>query len=196
VRPQEVRFIAGAAEPGGYPSPWAPEVAFAGRSNVGKSSLINAVAGSGRPARVSRTPGRTREVNFFTLGSSGALVDLPGYGYARVPARMRASWRPLVEGYLLSGRPLALILLLVDARHPPMESDASLLRFLRAEGLPFMVALTKADAVGGAGLATAVRQATAALGLAPPEPPPLPVSARTGDGIRALRARIHEALRR
>ena len=125
------------------PPPGPPEIAFAGRSNVGKSSAINALVGRKALARTSKTPGRTQTINFYDLGARARLVDLPGYGYARVPQALRVHWRELVGGYLRSARPLAGIVLLVDARHPLTALDLQLIDWIG--DLPLLVLVTKAD---------------------------------------------------
>jgi GTP-binding protein len=125
------------------PPPGPAEIAFAGRSNVGKSSAINALAGRKALARTSKTPGRTQTINFYDLGTAARLVDLPGYGYARVPHSMRLQWRELVDGYLRAARPLIGVVLVMDARHPLTALDLQLIEWLA--GLPLLVLLTKAD---------------------------------------------------
>jgi len=136
-------FLRAAARVADLPPPGPPEVALAGRSNVGKSSAINALAGRRSLARTSKTPGRTQTINFYDLGDAGRLVDLPGYGYARVPQSMRAQWRELVNGYLHAPRPLAGVVVLMDARHPMTPLDLQLIGWLGEQRLA--VLLAKAD---------------------------------------------------
>ncbi|MFQ5719355.1 MAG: ribosome biogenesis GTP-binding protein YihA/YsxC [Acidobacteriota bacterium] len=169
---------------------------FCGRSNVGKSSLINALVGQHRLARVSRTPGRTRQINFFSVTRMGTFVDLPGYGYARVPDAVRASWKSLVDGYLAADRPVAILLLLVDARHAPTRQDDQMLRWTENAGLPARVVLTKADAVPRSRLRSTVHSAARTLGLEGTGSLPIPVSSRTGQGIEDLRAMIYRTVNR
>ena len=138
-------FLTSAAAPAGFPPPELPEVCFVGRSNVGKSSLLNRLAGRRAPAAVSKTPGRTRLINFFQVGDRYRLVDLPGYGYARVPDRVRAPWEGLVLAYLRGRESLALNLLLVDLRREPLPSDRAALDLLLETGSPVAVVATKAD---------------------------------------------------
>ena len=139
----EAQFLASSANPAELPAPGPPEVAFAGRSNVGKSSAINALAGRKRLAFTSKTPGRTQTINFFDLGTRGRLVDLPGYGYAKVPHAVRAQWRDLVGGYLASRDTLAGVVLVMDARHPLTPLDVQLVQFLGHVRL--LALLSKAD---------------------------------------------------
>lgn len=190
----EARFLAGVARPDGYPVPGEPEVVFAGRSNVGKSSLLNALLRRRGLARVSKTPGRTQQVNFFQTGNLGIFVDLPGYGFARAPERVRHEWKALVDAYLEGNRPVAVCLLLVDARHDPTRQDVQLRNWLSHAGLPYRVVLTKADAVGQGRIEQVVRRAGEILGLASGEEKALPVSARTGKGIDQVRSLIHHAV--
>src|SRR5262249_34238503 len=147
---QECEFVRGAADLGGIPATKLPEVAFIGRSNVGKSSLINALTGRNTLARVSNTPGRTREINLFDLGHRLILVDLPGYGFARVAKAQSAAWRKLINGYL-KGRPqLARVCLLVDSRHGIKESDEEMMALLDGAAVSFHVVLTKSDKISPA----------------------------------------------
>src|SRR3954464_8560692 len=110
----QAEFLRACGQPADLPPPGPPEIAFAGRSNVGKSSALNALAGRSRLARTSKTPGRTQTINFYALGDAARLVDLPGYGYARVPRAMREEWRALVDAYLRSARTLAGVVLVID----------------------------------------------------------------------------------
>lgn len=123
-------------------------MAFLGRSNVGKSSLLNALAGTRGLARVSATPGRTRLVNFFRVDDAFYLADLPGYGYAKVPEAMRQEWESLAEAYLVGREQIALCVFLVDLRHEPQPGDLTMRAFLDASGLPYVIAATKADKMG------------------------------------------------
>ncbi|HUP96514.1 MAG TPA: ribosome biogenesis GTP-binding protein YihA/YsxC [Usitatibacter sp.] len=132
-------------DPRELPRPGAPEIAFAGRSNAGKSSAINTLAGRRRLAFVSKTPGRTQLINFFRLGDDAFLVDLPGYGYAGVPGAVRQHWKELVGTYI-SGRPsLAAVVVVMDSRHPLTELDLTLLEWLKEAGRRAHVLLTKSD---------------------------------------------------
>ena len=135
--------MASVGQPGELPSAGPPEVAFAGRSNVGKSSAINAILGRKRLAYASKTPGRTQTINFYDLGGAARLVDLPGYGYARVPHTVRAQWRALVGGYLGSRNSLVGVVVIMDARHPYTALDEQLLQWLGDART--LVLLSKAD---------------------------------------------------
>jgi GTP-binding protein len=143
---RSVEFLGGMASAEGWrPPAGLPEVAFAGRSNVGKSSLLNALVRRKKAARVSNTPGRTREINFFDVNGAFVLADLPGYGYARVSKEARATWRPLIEGYLTGSPALRGIVLLLDARREPTDDDLHMLDFLAKTQLPTIVVATKVD---------------------------------------------------
>ena len=143
---RSVEFLGGMASAEGWrPPAGRPEVAFAGRSNVGKSSLLNALVRRKKAARVSNTPGRTREINFFDVNGTFVLADLPGYGYARVSKEARATWRPLIEGYLTGSPALRGIVLLLDARRTPTDDDLQMLDFLAKTQLPTIVVATKVD---------------------------------------------------
>ncbi|MGI8498291.1 MAG: ribosome biogenesis GTP-binding protein YihA/YsxC [Gemmatimonadaceae bacterium] len=142
----EIEFLGGMAEAGGWrPSSGLPEIAFSGRSNVGKSSLLNRLVRRRALARVSQTPGKTREINFFRINDAFTLVDLPGYGYARVSKDRRELWKPLIEGYLQRSPELRGVVELVDARHPPSTDDVQMLDFLSELGVPTIVVATKVD---------------------------------------------------
>ena len=194
VRKGEARFLTGVARPGGYPAPAGPEVVFAGRSNVGKSSLLNALLRRKGLARVSKSPGRTQQINFFATADLGIFVDLPGYGFARVPDKVRQQWKKLVDAYLEADRPVVMFLLLVDARHDPSRQDVQMHDWLCQSDLPYRVVLTKSDAVRSAARAGALRRAVDTLGLEDKNEAPLPVSIRTGKGLEQIRALIHQAV--
>lgn len=187
----EVTFAASAASPKQFPRDGLPEVAFLGRSNVGKSSLLNALAGSGRPARVSSQPGRTQSVNFFRVDHDMYFVDLPGYGYARVPRAVRAGWEKLVTGYLVDRAPLALCVFLVDARHDPMPNDLLLHEFLEQYELPWVLAATKSDKLRRGERSR--REAGLRRGLGKTARSVVTVSATERDGVTALWREIRSA---
>jgi GTP-binding protein len=143
---RSLEFVGGMASVGGWrPPSELPEIAFAGRSNVGKSSLLNRLVHRKKFARVSNTPGRTREVNFFKVNGSFLLVDLPGYGYARISKERRAEWRPLIESYLKSTDQLRGVVQLLDSRHDPSPDDLQMLDYLGELGVPTVIVLTKID---------------------------------------------------
>jgi GTP-binding protein len=162
----QARFITSAAQPGDFPDDDGVEIVFAGRSNCGKSSAINAITGRRGLARTSRTPGRTQLINFFELAPGARLVDLPGYGYARVSEETRRYWRELIGAYFAVRRSLAGVVLIMDVRHPLKDLDWQLLE--HARGLPLHVLLSKADQLGRSAGATALAMVRAALASDPP----------------------------
>lgn len=184
-------FLRGVVAMDGLPPADRIEVCFAGRSNVGKSSLINALTGRKGLARASNTPGRTQEINFFTLGEAFYLVDLPGYGFAEAPKPIVARWQELLKSYL-AGRPtLRRVFLLIDARHGLKSVDAEIMELLDRSAVSFQVVLTKADKPGKAGLADSFAQVAAGLAKHPAAFPEIVVtSSETGTGLETLRAII------
>jgi GTP-binding protein len=142
---KNARFITSAVKPAQYPPPDFPEVAFAGRSNVGKSSLINTLVNRKRLVKTSSTPGRTQLINFFLVNGSLSLVDLPGYGYAKVPPAVKKKWGPMIETYLSTRPGLAAVVLLMDIRRSPKEEEFRLFDWLAHYGIPVVPVLTKAD---------------------------------------------------
>jgi GTP-binding protein len=186
-----VTFLQGAASLDSLPPFGLPEVAFAGRSNVGKSSLINALLGRSGVARTSNTPGRTQEINFFDLAGRLTLVDLPGYGFASAPKDKVANWTRLVRGYL-HGRPvLRRAMLLIDSRHGLKDSDRAMMAHLDAAAVVYQVVLTKIDKIKAAE-AEAVRSRTAEeVSKRPAAHPTLILtSSEKGAGIADLRAEL------
>ena len=174
-------FLGGMASADGWrPEPSLPEVAFAGRSNVGKSSLLNRLVRRKKFARVSNTPGRTREINFFRVNAAFILVDLPGYGYARISKEQRAGWRPLIEGYMRRSPQLRGIVQLLDARHDPTPDDRQMLDFLAELGVPSIIVFTKIDKLTPAQATMRIAELSAALGLEQEQI--IPFSAVTGRG--------------
>lgn len=186
-------FLLSAMAPGHFPAPDVPEIAFLGRSNVGKSSLLNALVGE-KAARVSSTPGRTRAINFFALANEAGrrrmiFADLPGYGYAKISKSISAEWPKFIDPYLADRKTLALCVCLVDANVPPRPSDRQLLEWLRAAARDFLVVATKVDRLSGN--ARTRHLAELKKGLEVGEI--LPVSAKTRAGIKELWARVEGA---
>ena len=163
-----------------------PQIAFSGRSNVGKSSLINSILQRTRKkvAHVSGTPGKTRMLNFYAVNDTFFLVDLPGYGYAKVPGVMKDEWRQLIEGYLVGDDPLKGVVHLVDSRHDPTKADHSMIDFLAEHALPTLIVLTKIDKLTRSARPKHVANSMAQLGL--DEDQVLPFSSKTGEGREDL----------
>jgi GTP-binding protein len=173
------------------PKPGRIEIAFAGRSNVGKSSLINALTGRRALARTSHTPGRTQELIFFKGPASLTIVDMPGYGYAAAPKHKAAAWGALIDAYLKGRASLARLYLLVDARHGLKATDDDLISTLDKAAVNYQAVLTKSDAATSGALAEVIRNTSAALATHPAAyPEVLTTSARTGSGMPELRASI------
>jgi GTP-binding protein len=187
------QFLLSAVKAAQFPRTGVPEVAFLGRSNVGKSSLLNALVGE-KAAKVSRMPGRTRAINFFLVlderrRKSMVFADLPGYGYAKISKSISAGWPAFIEPYLAGREPLALCICLVDANVPPQASDRQLFDWLRMAGRAFLVVATKADRLSG----NERTRNLAALKKGHELDEILPVSAKTGYGVKELWARIEFA---
>ena len=174
-----------------------PDVVFLGRSNVGKSSLINRLLGVRSMARTSTQPGRTQSVNFYQVNESFHFVDLPGYGYAKVPEKVRRSWGPMAEGFLdRRANRIALAILLVDARRETNDLDHLMLGWLEDREIPYVVVATKSDKLSGNARAAAAQQLREELGGSSLGVGPIPVSARTGLGIREIWRHLDRALSR
>ena len=179
------RFVTSAADPRQFPPPGAPEIAFVGRSNVGKSSLINSLVGS-KIAKTSNTPGRTQTINFFQVRRPGkpdpdfVFADLPGYGFARVPKEVAASLAEFINPYLQQRESLALCVMLVDVNIPPQDLDVQLIEWLRHVDRNFVLAATKADRVSGNQLRTSLHKLTEKLGVERGQIIPFSTRARTG----------------
>ncbi|MCC1482481.1 ribosome biogenesis GTP-binding protein YihA/YsxC [Roseibaca sp. Y0-43] len=187
----QVEFLKGVVAMDGLPPADRMEVCFAGRSNVGKSSLINALTGRKALARTSNTPGRTQEINYFTAGDSHYLVDLPGYGFAKAPIPVVEKWQRLLKAYLSGRATLRRAFLLIDMRHGVKEVDAEIMRMLDTSAVTFQVVLTKADKIGAAAREKTLAQVREKLAKHPAAYPELVVtSSETGDGIANLRAII------
>lgn len=164
------------------------EVAIVGRSNVGKSSLVNALSGRRKLAHVSNTPGRTRLLNLFTVDGGGSIMDLPGYGYARAPKHMRDRWGAMIESYLLEREGLTMVMVLVDGEVGPTKLDIQMLEWLRANGLPHTVVATKHDKVKSSKRDKQKKIVAEKIGLEPRDV--VWVSAHKGVGIDRLRGLI------
>jgi GTP-binding protein len=186
-----VTFAKGVVALDGLPPADRPEVCFAGRSNVGKSSLINALTGRRDLARASNTPGRTQEINYFDLGGRAWLVDLPGYGYAEAPRALVEKWQALIKAYL-SGRPtLRRAFVLIDARHGVKAVDQEIMKLLDVAAVSYQAVLTKTDKPKAAELAATAAGVAAALAKRPAAHPEVAAtSSEKGDGIPELRAAI------
>jgi GTP-binding protein len=190
------QFVTSAADPKQFPAPSAPEIAFLGRSNVGKSSLINALVGV-KIAKTSNTPGRTQTINFFDLRRPGKphpeffFVDLPGYGYARAPKELTAQWSKFIDPYLQERPSLALCLSLADVSIPPQRLDTQLLQWLQHHGRDFRVVATKADRVSGNQLRESLKRLSQAFEIDPREI--IPFSSTTRVGHAALWRTIQTA---
>ena len=185
-------FLKSAANPADFPADSGREVAFVGRSNSGKSTAVNAIAGARKLARVSKTPGRTQLINFFALDEERRLVDLPGYGFARAAPAVQARWQRLIETYLRDRASLVGLVLTVDARRGLMQLDDQLLRWLESHrDLPVAVLLTKADKLARAAALDVERATAAALGA---KPFVARFSALTGDGVDEARGWLDERL--
>lgn len=193
MRIHSSEFLFSAVSRKKLPQEGLPEIAFLGRSNVGKSSLINCLLQRRRLAQTSKSPGKTRTLNFYLVNGELLFVDLPGYGYARVSKSEHASWRKMAEGYLSGRSPLRLVLLLVDLRHSPSELDRQMMSWLTREGMPVVVVATKADKVSGSRRKDHALRIRENLSL-PPEIPLMPFSARTGLGRDPLLSEIAAAV--
>ena len=183
-----INFELGVADMSGLPEAGVPEIAFAGRSNVGKSSLLNKVLKRRSFARVSKTPGRTREINFFKVNDAFILADLPGYGYAKVSKERSAEWGPLIESYLRGTKDLRGVVQLLDVRHDPTNDDRQMLDFLADVGVPVMFVATKIDKLSRAAGEKRVRDL--AIMLQVEEDHIIPFSAQTGVGRDELAGAI------
>ena len=186
-----VDFVKGVVAMSGLPPADRLEVCFAGRSNVGKSSLINALTGRKSLARASNTPGRTQEINFFALGETRYLVDLPGYGYAEAPIAIVAKWQALLKSYLAGRQTLRRAFVLIDARHGVKAVDEEILHLLDRCAVTYQAVLTKADKISNTEREAVIEQVKAALAKHPAAYPELVMtSSEKGDGIETLRAII------
>lgn len=189
------RFLTSASGLSDAPRDQVPEVAFVGRSNVGKSSVLNRLAGAQKLARTSKTPGRTQLFNFFDLDAGGRLVDLPGYGYAKVPMRVSAAWRKRISAYLARRTQLRGLVLVMDARHPFRESDVDMIKECSNAELPLLALLNKSDKLSKSASMRGLqknRETFASLGHDAQHL--ISFSAQTGEGVRLAREWIRERL--
>jgi GTP-binding protein len=184
-------YLRSSLEKKDYPPGSMVEIAFAGRSNVGKSSAINALLGRKNLVKTSKTPGHTRKLNFFLINGNIIFVDFPGYGYANVPIEVREQWAPMVDTYLKERKQLAGVISIIDVRRPPTELDISLITYLRELEIPTVVVATKSDKLANAQLLKAKQNLGAALG---PDLPILLFSANTGMGRNELWKEIRKLL--
>lgn len=184
-------FVISAASPKQFPIDRKPQIAFAGRSNVGKSSIINTLLHRRNLVKASVTPGKTQLINFFDINDGFYFVDLPGYGFARVPRAVTDAWAPMIEGYLKGSRGLRAVVVLLDARREPDERDMRLIDWLQQYGIPAIYALTKADKLNRQEAERAQRDIHARLGIAAPL---LLTSAKAGLGIKELWVEIGKRL--
>ena len=185
-------FVISAVRPEQFPRDSKMQIAFAGRSNVGKSSIINALLHRKSLVKTSATPGKTQLINFFIINGSFYFVDLPGYGYAKVPQAVLDEWAPMIEGYLKGSPRLAAVVVLLDSRREPDERDLRLIEWLRQYDIPVIYALTKADKLNRQESDRTRRQVHEALRL---DMQPLVTSAKSGAGIKELWTEISRALR-
>ncbi|MGD8963666.1 MAG: ribosome biogenesis GTP-binding protein YihA/YsxC [Desulfobacterales bacterium] len=164
---KSAEFIKSATRPAEYPAAQLPEIAFAGRSNVGKSSLINTLVNRKRMVKTSSTPGRTQLINFFDINGQVVFVDLPGYGYAKVPASVRKKWGPMIETYLSGRQTLKAVVVIMDIRRTPLQEELNLLGWLNHYAIAAIVVLTKTDKLSKSKLAQQHRRITQALTMDP-----------------------------
>lgn len=179
--------------PGEVPVLGLPEIAFAGRSNVGKSSALNRLLGGQKAARVSSRPGRTQAINLFRIADAAVFADLPGYGFAAVPDEVAEAWKPMIEGYLGEREDLVLVVILVDSRRDPQETDAVLIDGLRDAGIPCLVVATKLDKLSKHQRKPVLHGLAEAFDLPPGQP--IGFSSKTGEGVAAVWDALEAAVR-
>jgi GTP-binding protein len=185
---QSAEFITSVYPQGKYPAGRYPEVAFAGRSNVGKSSLINTLVNRKGLAKISASPGKTQSINFYLINQSVGLVDLPGYGYAKVPRQVQRLWSPLIEAYCQTRKNLCGVVVIIDARIGPTPLDHSLIQWLRDISMSAVIVATKVDKLSKNKIAQSLRQAAETITI--PLEEIVPFSAHTGEGKKQLWQKI------
>ncbi|MEO5656486.1 MAG: ribosome biogenesis GTP-binding protein YihA/YsxC [Nitrospiria bacterium] len=190
----EAVFVKSCVDPREFPATGWPEIAFAGRSNVGKSSLMNLLLGRKHLVKTSATPGKTQTVNFFAVNRTFYFVDLPGYGYARVPRHIQAGWKSFIESYLAQRPVLQAVVLVLDPRHPPTDLDRQMDEWLRSFSMPVIPVATKADQVPRGERSAAQRRLGLAFGGVAGDHP-IFVSAKTGEGKREFWEQLAPVLR-
>ena len=188
-------FVKGCVEWEQLPRDGSPEIAFVGRSNVGKSSLLNAILKRKKLAYTSKKPGKTQEFNYYRIDRRYYFVDLPGFGYAKVSKKQRERWARLIERYLNERMPLRAVVHLIDSRHPPMDADVDLMDFMRGADVPYLIALTKADKLSGNKRTQSVQRVTKMLAEVGREHPVVLTSAKTKRGLGELRSWIATCLK-
>ncbi|HEB73579.1 MAG TPA: YihA family ribosome biogenesis GTP-binding protein [Nitrospirae bacterium] len=187
------KFLLSVANPKQCPKLALPEIAFSGRSNVGKSSLINSLTGRKGLVKVSKTPGKTRLLNYFSINEKITFVDMPGYGFANVPLKVKASWGRLVETYLKESALLKAVVVLLDCRRTPNDDDRRLLKWLNSEEIPLILAFTKIDKIPKTKRHKLIKEALGAVaGLTGDNPKIIVYSSKTGEGKKELWAAIRE----
>ena len=191
----QAEFVKSATAPAHYPDGDLPEVAFVGRSNVGKSSLLNSLVGRKKLAHISSTPGKTRHINFYLIDRVYHFVDLPGYGYAKVSKTEREAWRKSIESYLTGRSQLRLVVSLIDIRHEPTRLDRDLIEWLDQLGLPFIIVLTKSDKVKSGEIATRLKEVNELFSSSPKFLEAIPFSIKDKDSrwtiLNAIEARAN-----
>ncbi len=189
---KDAEFLTAAVNAKGYPEEGPPEIAFAGRSNVGKSSLINCLLRRKKLVKVSQRPGRTQQINFFDInGGELRFTDLPGYGFAKVPLSVKKGWKAMIESYLEHRPTLKAVVVILDIRREPNQEDQMLMGWLLSIGIPTIVAVTKADKLSNNQQAQRLKVLRPLLKLY--DPTPVPCSAQTGQGREEIWRRILEA---
>lgn len=189
---KKAKFLLSQSRFGSFPQQGMQEIAMAGKSNVGKSSLINSLTRNSKLARTSSAPGKTRLINYYMINENFLLVDLPGYGFAKAPKSEQEKWSQMIEGYLVGSRNLKHVFHLVDIRHEPTKEDVMMVNYLRHYEIPFIVVATKADKVSGAKRAPAVMKICRGLQVQPWQV--YPFSSENSFGMEKLLVRIGQAL--